>query len=62
MLIIEAQYHPLQYHPNSEQEEAYDASEYLGRRLAEHGITNTELWSRGIDLARFSPDHRSAGL
>ncbi|HEX6039889.1 glycosyltransferase family 1 protein [Longimicrobium sp.] len=30
--------------------------------LREHGITNTELWSRGIDLARFSPEHRSAEL
>ena len=32
------------------------------RELAAHGITNTELWSRGIDLARFSPRFRDPGL
>jgi phosphatidylinositol alpha 1,6-mannosyltransferase len=40
----------------------YAPSESIIAELAEHGITNTELWSRGIDLARFSPDHRDAGL
>ena len=32
------------------------------RELAEHGIANTEPWSRGIDLARFSPAHRDPAL
>jgi phosphatidylinositol alpha 1,6-mannosyltransferase len=40
----------------------YAPSESIIAELAEHGITNTELWSRGIDLARFSPDHRDAEL
>lgn len=40
----------------------YAPSESIIAELAEHGITNTELWSRGIDLARFSPEHRDAGL
>lgn len=40
----------------------YAPSDSIIAELAEHGITNTELWSRGIDLARFSPDHRDAQL
>jgi phosphatidylinositol alpha 1,6-mannosyltransferase len=40
----------------------YAPSDSIIAELAEHGITNTELWSRGIDLARFSPGHRSAEL
>ena len=40
----------------------YAPSESIIRELAEHGITNTELWSRGMDLARFSPGHRNAEL
>ena len=43
-------------------ERVYAPSDRIIAELAEHGITNTELWSRGIDLARFSPDHRSAEL
>ncbi|HEU0299197.1 MAG TPA: glycosyltransferase family 1 protein [Longimicrobium sp.] len=43
-------------------ERVYAPSESIIAELAEHGITNTELWSRGIDLARFSPEHRSAEL
>ena len=30
--------------------------------LAAHGITNTEMWSRGIDLSRFSPSYRDAEI
>jgi glycosyltransferase involved in cell wall biosynthesis len=40
----------------------YVPSESTIRELHEHGIRNTEPWSRGIDLARFSPGHRSAEL
>jgi phosphatidylinositol alpha 1,6-mannosyltransferase len=43
-------------------ERVYAPSDSIIAELAEHGITNTELWSRGIDLARFSPDHRDAEL
>jgi phosphatidylinositol alpha 1,6-mannosyltransferase len=43
-------------------ERVYVPTHAIIRELAERGITNTELWSRGIDLARFSPDHRSAEL
>ncbi|HEX6911352.1 MAG TPA: glycosyltransferase, partial [Longimicrobium sp.] len=43
-------------------ERVYVPTHAIIRELAQHGITNTELWSRGIDLARFSPDHRSAEL
>ncbi|HEU0052897.1 MAG TPA: glycosyltransferase, partial [Longimicrobium sp.] len=32
------------------------------RELGDHGIRNTELWSRGIDVARFSPSFRDADL
>lgn len=43
-------------------ERVYAPSDSIIAELAEHGIANTELWSRGIDLARFSPDRRSAEL
>jgi glycosyltransferase involved in cell wall biosynthesis len=43
-------------------ERVYVPTDAIIRELAEHGITNTEPWSRGIDLARFSPAHRSAEL
>lgn len=43
-------------------ERVYAPSDSIMRELAEHGIANTEPWSRGIDLARFSPDHRSPEL
>lgn len=40
----------------------YAPSESIVAELREHGIRRTELWSRGIDLARYSPDHRSREL
>ena len=40
----------------------YPPSYSIIRELAEHGVTNTELWSRGIDLSRFSPAFRDAAL
>lgn len=43
-------------------ERVYVPTHAIIRELAEHGIANTELWSRGIDLARFSPAHRSPEL
>jgi phosphatidylinositol alpha 1,6-mannosyltransferase len=43
-------------------EVVYAPSQGIIRELAEHGIHNTELWSRGIDLARFSPGWRDSGL
>jgi phosphatidylinositol alpha 1,6-mannosyltransferase len=43
-------------------ERVYAPSERIIAELAEHGIRNTELWSRGIDLARYAPEHRSAEL
>lgn len=43
-------------------ERVYVPTHAIIDELREHGITNTELWSRGIDLARFSPEHRSAEL
>ncbi|HSU17754.1 glycosyltransferase family 1 protein [Longimicrobium sp.] len=43
-------------------EVVYAPSHGIIRELARHGITNTELWSRGIDLARFSPRWRDAEL
>lgn len=43
-------------------ERVYVPTHAIIRELAEHGIANTELWSRGIDLARFSPEHRSDAL
>ena len=43
-------------------EAVYAPSHGIIRELAAHGITNTELWSRGIDLARFSPRWRDPEL
>ncbi|HKP74580.1 MAG TPA: glycosyltransferase family 1 protein, partial [Longimicrobiaceae bacterium] len=40
----------------------YAPSRGIIRELAAHGITNTELWSRGIDLGRFSPRWRDPAL
>ena len=40
----------------------YVPTDAIIRELAEHGIANTEPWSRGIDLARFSPAHRDPAL
>jgi phosphatidylinositol alpha 1,6-mannosyltransferase len=40
----------------------YVPTDAIIRELAEHGIANTELWSRGIDAARFSPAHRDPEL
>jgi glycosyltransferase involved in cell wall biosynthesis len=40
----------------------YAPSESILRELAEHGIHHAELWSRGIDLKRFSPARRDAAL
>ena len=40
----------------------YAPSHGIIRELAAHGITNTELWSRGIDLGRFSPRFRDPEL
>lgn len=35
---------------------------YVAAQINEKGITNTRIWSRGIDLKRFNPSHRSAKL
>jgi phosphatidylinositol alpha 1,6-mannosyltransferase len=43
-------------------ERVYVPTDAIIRELAGHGITNTEPWSRGIDLGRFSPAHRDAAL
>lgn len=43
-------------------EVVYAPSHGIIQELAEHGIRNTELWSRGIDLGRFSPRWRSAEI
>lgn len=43
-------------------ETVYAPSHAIIDELSEHGIRNTELWSRGIDLSRFSPRWRSAEL
>jgi phosphatidylinositol alpha 1,6-mannosyltransferase len=43
-------------------ERVYAPSRSIVAELAEHDIRNTELWSRGIDLARFGPEHRSREL
>ena len=40
----------------------YAPSESMIRELREHGIGPLELWSRGIDLARFSPALRDPAL
>lgn len=43
-------------------ERVYAPSESIRRELAEHGISHVELWSRGIDLNRFSPERRDPAL
>ncbi|HEX8905267.1 MAG TPA: glycosyltransferase family 1 protein [Longimicrobiaceae bacterium] len=43
-------------------EVVYAPSRGIIRELAAHGIANTELWSRGIDLARYSPRFRDPEL
>jgi glycosyltransferase involved in cell wall biosynthesis len=43
-------------------ETVYAPSHSIIRELASHGIRNTELWSRGIDLRRFSPAFRDPAL
>ncbi|HEX5520267.1 MAG TPA: glycosyltransferase family 1 protein [Longimicrobiaceae bacterium] len=40
----------------------YAPSHSIIRELAAHGITHVDLWTRGIDLARFSPGRRDAAL
>jgi phosphatidylinositol alpha 1,6-mannosyltransferase len=40
----------------------YPPSDSIITELAAHDILNTELWSRGIDLSRFSPSYRDAAL
>lgn len=40
----------------------YAPSHSIIRELAAHGITHVDLWTRGIDLARFSPARRDAAL
>jgi phosphatidylinositol alpha 1,6-mannosyltransferase len=40
----------------------YPPSRSIIAELAEQGITHTELWSRGIDLSRFSPTYRDPAL
>ena len=43
-------------------EVVYAPSHSIIRELADNGIRNTELWSRGIDLHRYSPAFRDPGL
>jgi glycosyltransferase involved in cell wall biosynthesis len=43
-------------------EAVYAPSQSIIGELAGHGIRNTELWSRGIDLRRFSPAYRDPEL
>lgn len=43
-------------------EVVYAPSQGIIRELAARGIANTELWSRGIDLGRFSPGWRDPEL
>lgn len=40
----------------------YAPSESIIRELTSHGIERLELWSRGIDLSGFSPEHRDPAL
>jgi phosphatidylinositol alpha 1,6-mannosyltransferase len=42
-------------------ERVYAPSESIRRELASHGMERVEIWSRGIDLSGFSPDHRDIG-
>jgi glycosyltransferase involved in cell wall biosynthesis len=37
----------------------YAPTEHVRRELEQQGFTNTTVWSRGIDGARFAPGHRS---
>lgn len=43
-------------------EKIYVPSWSMIRELEAQGIEHVELWSRGIDLARFAPNHRDATL
>ena len=43
-------------------QKVYAPSYSIIHELAEHGIRNTELWSRGIELDRFSPAFRDPAL
>ncbi len=43
-------------------ERIYAPSRSIERELTEHGIERVEIWSRGIDLDRFSPVHRDEML
>lgn len=43
-------------------EVVYAPSTSIIRELAGHGITHTELWSRGIDVSRFSPGFRDPAI
>jgi glycosyltransferase involved in cell wall biosynthesis len=40
----------------------YAPSHSIIRELAAHGITHVDLWTRGIDRARFAPARRDAAL
>lgn len=40
----------------------YAPTQRIVRELEEHGLANLELWSRGIDLARFGPHFRDPAL
>ncbi len=40
----------------------YAPTETVRRELATQGFTNTRVWSRGVDGARFAPAHRSRPL
>jgi phosphatidylinositol alpha 1,6-mannosyltransferase len=40
----------------------YCPTRTVARELGEHGIANLELWSRGVEHARFHPGHRSRAL
>jgi phosphatidylinositol alpha 1,6-mannosyltransferase len=43
-------------------ERVYAPSASIIRELERQGIGNVELWSRGIDLSGFSPEHRSRSV
>ena len=40
----------------------YCPSHAIRDELAEHGFRNTRIWSRGVDMSRFSPARRSAEM